>query len=91
MPKVNGYEATKTLRKKGLRTPIVALTVNAMVGDDQKCISAGCDDYLAKPIKRKALLEVIRKYLSSESATSSKRIDSGKTFGEQPDFPASRS
>ncbi|MBL7154675.1 MAG: response regulator [Phycisphaerae bacterium] len=50
-------------RKEGSTTPIVTLTANAMKGDDKKCLEAGCDDYLAKPIDRKDLREVISKYL----------------------------
>ena len=67
MPYMNGYEATKEIRKKGIATPIVALTANAMKGDDKKCIEAGCDDYLTKPIDRRELLRMLEKYLSSTS------------------------
>jgi len=63
MPNMNGYEATKALRSKGITTPIVALTASAMKGDEDKCVAAGCDDYMTKPIDRQKLVEVIRKYL----------------------------
>jgi PAS domain S-box-containing protein len=63
MPNMDGYEATKALRSKKIQTPIVALTAHAMKGDDQKCISAGCDGYLAKPIRREELLNVLHKFL----------------------------
>ncbi|MHC5155221.1 MAG: response regulator, partial [Planctomycetota bacterium] len=66
MPHMNGYDATKELRKKGFTTPIVALTANAMKGDDKKCLEVGCDEYLSKPIDRRELLEVIGKYLPSK-------------------------
>jgi PAS domain S-box-containing protein len=79
MPNMNGYEATRTLRKKGLKTAIVALTAYAMRGDDEKCIAAGCSDYMAKPIDRKQLRQIIRKYLPSESTALSERIDSVKS------------
>ncbi len=79
MPNMNGYEATKILRRKGLKTAIVALTAYVMKGDDEKCIAAGCSDYMAKPIDRKQLLQIIRKYLPSESTAPAERIDSLKS------------
>ncbi len=67
MPKINGLEATRALRKMGIATPIVALTAHAMKGDDSRCIKAGCDDYLSKPIDRQKLLDVLTKYLPSKT------------------------
>jgi signal transduction histidine kinase/HPt (histidine-containing phosphotransfer) domain-containing protein len=67
MPRMNGYEATKMLRDKGITTPIIALTANAMKGDEQNCISAGCDGYLSKPIDRSKLSGILDNYFTSEN------------------------
>lgn len=67
MPKVNGYEATRTLRDKGFKMPIVALTAGTMEGDEAKCIEAGCDVYLSKPVVISKLIETLSKYLPSEN------------------------
>jgi len=64
MPNVNGYDAARQLREKGCKTPIIALTANAMLGDEEKCLQAGCDGYLAKPIDRTQLNEMISQYIS---------------------------
>ncbi len=65
MPTLNGFDAARQLRKRGIQTPIVALTAGAIKGDQQKCLAAGCDEYLAKPIDRKQLIAVLAKYLTA--------------------------
>ena len=79
MPKINGYEAAKALRREGLKTPIIALTANAIKGDDKKCFKAGCDDYMSKPINAKSLLQMVRKHLHSGGQDMHKKIDSVKS------------
>jgi CheY-like chemotaxis protein len=63
MPEMNGYEATEILKKKLPHLPIVAQTAFAMSDDREKALDSGCDDYLAKPIKSKDLLNVVEKYI----------------------------
>jgi len=63
MPEMNGYEATQILKKQYPNLPIVAQTAFAMSDDREKAMDAGCDDYLAKPIKSKDLLSVVGKYI----------------------------
>jgi CheY-like chemotaxis protein/HPt (histidine-containing phosphotransfer) domain-containing protein len=63
MPNLNGYDATAALRLKKITTPIVALTANALSEDEKKCLEAGCDDYLSKPICKDKLIQVLDKYL----------------------------
>lgn len=63
MPNMNGYEATHQLRSQGVTTPIIAVTANAMMGDEEKCLEAGCNGYISKPIDRNKLTEVINQHL----------------------------
>lgn len=73
MPVIDGYQATREIRKiekenKMSRTAIVALTANATEEDRQKCLEAGMDDFIPKPIKREFIEEKINKWIDEKSS-----------------------
>jgi two-component system sensor histidine kinase/response regulator len=69
MPHMDGYEASRRIRtfeeesNGSRRVPIVALTANAMQGDFEKCLSAGMDDYIAKPVKKETLFDMLSRHI----------------------------
>jgi CheY-like chemotaxis protein len=60
---MNGFEATKAIRKAGIKVLIIAVTAFALVGDRKRCLDVGCNDYISKPIEYRELLEMLQKYL----------------------------
>ncbi|MCB2197404.1 MAG: tetratricopeptide repeat protein [Bacteroidetes bacterium] len=66
LPGINGYEATKLIKAHNRHVPVIAQTAYALAGEREHSISEGCDDYIAKPIKKESLLELINKHLKSK-------------------------
>ncbi len=64
MPIMNGYEATRFLRSQENQIPIIAITAHALVSDREKCLDAGCTEYLSKPVKYEVLYEMVNRYLA---------------------------
>ena len=65
MPVMDGFVATAQIRQlegPRARVPIVAMTANAMQGDRERCLSEGMDDYISKPVRRDALVEILERF-----------------------------
>jgi CheY-like chemotaxis protein len=92
MPVMDGYEATRQLRKAGYADPIIALTANATTETRQKCIEVGCDDYMTKPLDISTFTTVVAKHLLRKepspkfAAGSQVRVKKGVTAPSHTDM-----
>ncbi|MDY6990858.1 MAG: response regulator [Thermodesulfobacteriota bacterium] len=89
MPEMDGYAATRKIRglnSKIRKVPIVAMTAHAMQGDRDKCIAAGMDDYIPKPVNPQTLIEVIERWLTKGEVAEKKEAGVPKTSAKAEVF-----
>jgi CheY-like chemotaxis protein/HPt (histidine-containing phosphotransfer) domain-containing protein len=84
MPVMNGFEATQLIRKELLsKIPVIALTANAIKGENEKCIEAGMNDYISKPFKEEDFVSTIARWLGKEitlNASSAQEVSGSSLF-----------
>ena len=88
MPEMDGFEATAEIRKRervsGGHVPIIALTAHAIKGDRERCLYAGMDDYLSKPIQPGEMMAVIRRVTTARAPALPGERATGRVLSEEP-------
>src|SRR6185436_15186600 len=82
MPEMDGYDATRALREMGIQAPVIALTAHALEGEREKCLAAGMDDYLAKPVSQEQLTAMVSKWIGVATPVSG--VESAAEGGRRP-------
>ena len=83
MPRMDGHQATRSLREKGYLPPIIALTAHAMKEERDRAVASGFSDFLSKPVQRDALVEMLTKYHKPAP-----RLLRSPVIGNNPNIPA---
>jgi CheY-like chemotaxis protein len=93
MPVMDGFEATRRIREReretGRHVSIIAMTANAMEGDRERCLEAGMDDYLSKPVRSETLAGMLRRHLPAQQENAAQVLDEAhlsELFGEDRDM-----
>ena len=94
MPRMDGYEASRRIRAReggARRVPVIAMTAHTMVGDREKCLDAGMDDYIAKPVSPEVVLDVLERWLPAGESGVHEYVsvteDARREAGAQPASP----
>lgn len=84
MPEMDGFEATRSIRQNEAgkrRTPIIAMTANALIGDRERCLQAGMDEYISKPARRKDIVAALMKMIPNKAVKIDQRLHDYRDVG----------
>jgi len=87
MPGLDGFETTRQIRKMGIQTPVIAHTSMSMKKDRRRCMEAGCDEFLPKPIDTNKLMELINKFANNDEKEEVQQSSQNQQV-QQPDVPS---